>query len=90
MNKPHILIERFQPTNYNLIYQVYFVNGSSQSILHSTPFKQGAYQTAHREANKNNVPLYETVYVKTIDRNGFENIVPTKVVEVVLDKTTTN
>jgi len=90
MNKPHILIERFQPTTGNTIYQVYFVNGSSQTIVHSTPFKNGAYQSAHREAKKNNVPLYETYYVKSIDRNGFENIVPTKVVEVPVDKTATN
>ena len=63
---------------------------SAQTILHSTPFKQGAYQSAHREAKKNNVPLYETYYVKSIDRNGFENIVPTKVVEVPIEKTVTN
>jgi len=90
MKKPHILIERFQPTTGNTIYQVYFVNGTAQTILHSTPFKQGAYQSAHREAKKNNVPLYETYYVKSIDRNGFENIVPTKVVEVPIDKTASN
>mgnify|MGYP003340735433 FL=1 len=90
MKKPHILIERFQPTTGNTIYQVYFVNGTAQTILHSTPFKQGAYQSAHREAKKNNVPLYETYYVKSIDRNGFENIVPTKVVEVPIEKTVTN
>ena len=90
MKKPHILIERFQPTTGNTIYQVYFVNGTAQTILHSTPFKQGAYQSAHREAKKNNVPLYETYYVKSIDRNGFENIVPTKVVEVPIEKTATN
>ena len=90
MKKPHILIERFQPTTGNTIYQVYFVNGTAQTILHSTPFKQGAYQSAHHEAKKNNVPLYETYYVKSIDRNGFENIVPTKVVEVPIEKTVTN
>ena len=90
MKKPHILIERFQPTTGNTIYQVYFVNGTAQTILHSTPFKQGAYQSAHREAKKNNVPLYETYYVKSIDRNGFENIIPTKVVEVEVDRTATN
>ena len=90
MKKPHILIERFQPTTGNTIYQVYFVNGTAQTILHSTPFKQGAYQSAHREAKKNNVPLYETYYVKSIDRNGFENIVPTKVVEVQVEKSATN
>ncbi len=90
MKKPHILIERFQPTTGNTIYQVYFVNGSSQTIVHSTPFKNGAYQSAHREAKKNNVPLYETYYVKSIDRNGFENIVPTKVVEVPVEFTASN
>jgi len=90
MKKPHILIERFQPTTGNTIYQVYFVNGTEQTILHSTPFKNGAYQSAHREAKKNNVPLYETYYVKSIDRNGFENIVPNKVVEVPVDFTATN
>lgn len=90
MKKPHILIERFQPTNYNLIYQVYFVNGTTQTIVHSTPFKQGAYQTAHREAKKHNVPLYETFYVKSVDRNGFESLVPTKVAEVVVEKTASN
>ena len=90
MKKPHILIERFQPTTGNTIYQVYFVNGTSQTNVYSTPFKNGAYQNAHREAKKNNVPLYETIYVKSIDRNGFENIVPTKVVEVSVDRTATN
>ena len=90
MNKPHILIERFQPTIGNTIFQVYFVNGTSQTILHTSPFKNGAYQNAHREAKKNNVPLYETYYVKSVDRNGFENIVPTKVVEVPIEKTVTN
>ena len=90
MKKPQILIERFQPTTQNTIYQVYFVNGSSQNILHSSPFKQGAYQNAHREAKKNNVPLYETYYVKSIDRNGFESLVPNKVVEIPLEKTATN
>ena len=90
MKKPHILIERFQPTTQNTIYQVYFVNGSSQNILPSSPFKQGADQNAHREAKKNNVPLYETYYVKSIDRNGFESLVPNKVVEIPLEKTATN
>ena len=82
MKKPHILIERFQPTTQNTIYQVYFVNGSSQNILHSSPFKQGAYQNAHREAKKYNVPIYETVYRKTLDNNGIEHMIPIKNLEV--------
>jgi hypothetical protein len=90
MKKPHILIERFQPTTENTIYQVYFVNRSVHHILYSSPFKQGAYQNAHREAKKNNVPLYETYYLNSIDRNGFVSLVPNKVVEIPLEKTTTN
>lgn len=82
MNKPHILIERFHSTIGNTLYQVYFVNGETALHLYTSPFKQGAYQNAHREAKKYNVPLYETVYKKTVDGNGIEHIVPTKNMEV--------
>ena len=82
MDKPHIIIERFQSTIGNTIYQVYFVNGQSSLHLYSSPFKQGAYQNAHREAKKDNVPIYETVYRKTLDKNGIEHMIPIKNLEV--------
>ena len=82
MNKSHIVIERFNNTIGNTLYQVYFIKDKAATLIYTSPFKQGAHQTAHREAKKLNVPLYETIYRKTIDGNGVEHIVPTKNTEL--------
>jgi hypothetical protein len=82
MNKPHIVIERFHSTVGNTLFQVYFINDTTSLLLYTSPFKQGAYQNAHREAKKYNVPVYETIYRKTLDKNGIEHIIPIKNTEL--------
>jgi hypothetical protein len=84
--KPHIIIKRFLTTTGDTFYQVYLNNGTSSLQLHCSPFKQGAYQVAHKKAKDSQLPLYEVVYNKYTDENGITHLSEEKNIQVKVEK----
>jgi uncharacterized protein (UPF0333 family) len=72
----HITISRHLEVSGTTTYYVIEKSKNSSSIIWSGQNKQAAYQVAYRNARKESLPLYDTLYRPEVDKNGVKHIIP--------------